>query len=211
MTRPYDSYVGGLTNGEDRIMFDYGWYSSDLRDDGNISRDTLNGQIVYYKHPKKGEKGRYAMGLYGFDDQNKLIISANEHMQAEAVEEIFKSLKIKKKSSRLNSRNFGNNYNNHEQSKAKTMFENNCSSCHSINKVMVGPALGGILKRRKMDWLIKWVQNPQKMVAAKDPEALKLVQDYSDVGLMPSFAAMKKDEIVEIIQYVNSSGLEVVK
>ncbi|HTF80360.1 MAG TPA: cytochrome c [Cytophagales bacterium] len=88
--------------------------------------------------------------------------------------------------------------------KGKELFENNCASCHNIHKSMVGPALKGILTRRELPWIVKWVQNPAKVVASKDPYALKLVADYESAGLMTGFAALKKADIENIIAYVGS-------
>lgn len=208
MTRPFDSYLGGITDGEEEIMFDYGWYSYDVRDDANVSKDTVNGQFAYYKHPQNGGKGQYSLGFYDFDEKNRLIIGASHTNHPSIVEEILKSVHIKGKSSSLNSKNFGRNLHksSFEADAGRELFDNNCASCHSINRVMVGPALKDILSRREMDGLVKWVQNPQKMIAKRDPYALKLVKEYESAGIMPSFGALKKKEIKAIMIYVSNGG-----
>lgn len=86
----------------------------------------------------------------------------------------------------------------------KELFDNNCASCHNIHRVMVGPALKGILERRKMNWIVKWVQNPAKMVASKDPYAMKLAKEYQSAGIMTSFTALRKKDIEDIMAYVGS-------
>jgi mono/diheme cytochrome c family protein len=91
-----------------------------------------------------------------------------------------------------------------DASHGKELFDNNCASCHNIHKVMVGPALKGILERRKMNWIIKWVRNPAQMVASKDPYAMKLVAEYQSAGIMTSFKALKKKDIEDIMAYVGS-------
>lgn len=205
MTRLYDSYLGGITNGKDSIMFDYGWYSYDLRNDGNVIRDTINGQIAYLKRYKNSNDESFSLGFYNFHKENKLIVySENTNNQSESLE-ILKSIVIKGSPSNVNSNNFGNNYSSGVFAEGKYLFENNCASCHNINKVMVGPALKDILKRRKMNWLIKWVQNPQKLISKKDPYALNLVKDYETAGIMPSFQNLSKKEIKSIILYIEKN------
>lgn len=86
----------------------------------------------------------------------------------------------------------------------KELFDNNCASCHNIHKVMVGPALKGILERRKMNWIIRWVHNPAQMVASKDPYAMKLAKEYQSAGIMTGFGALKKKDIEDIMAYVGS-------
>ncbi len=86
----------------------------------------------------------------------------------------------------------------------KELFDDNCASCHNIHKVMVGPALKGILERRKMNWIIRWVRNPAQMVASKDPYAMKLAKEYESAGIMTGFGALKKKDIEDIMAYVGS-------
>ena len=43
-------------------------------------------------------------------------------------------------------------------SAGKTLFEGKCQSCHAINNKLVGPALKDVHKKRKYDWLVKWIE-----------------------------------------------------
>jgi cytochrome c553 len=36
----------------------------------------------------------------------------------------------------------------------KAIFTTRCTSCHNVNKQMVGPALANIDQRRNIDWII---------------------------------------------------------
>jgi hypothetical protein len=85
--------------------------------------------------------------------------------------------------------------------KGKELFNNNCSSCHSIHKRMVGPALKGILERRKLPWIVRWVKSPLEVVVSKDRYATKLVKEYE--GIMPGFPLLKEQEIKDIISYLS--------
>ena len=54
------------------------------------------------------------------------------------------------------------------------LFKNNCAQCHALNEQVVGPALGGLTKRRPMSWILPWVKNSSKVVASGDEYAIAL-------------------------------------
>jgi mono/diheme cytochrome c family protein len=82
------------------------------------------------------------------------------------------------------------------------LFKANCAQCHAVNEKVVGPALGGITKRRPISWLIPWVKNSAKVIASGDEYAVKL---YNENGKqqMPSFGLSDK-EITSIINWVEA-------
>jgi mono/diheme cytochrome c family protein len=82
------------------------------------------------------------------------------------------------------------------------LFKANCAQCHAVNEKVVGPALGGITKRRSISWLIPWIKNSAKVIASGDEYAVKL---YNENGKqqMPSFGLSDK-EITSIIAWVGS-------
>jgi mono/diheme cytochrome c family protein len=82
------------------------------------------------------------------------------------------------------------------------LFKANCAQCHAVNEKVVGPALGGITKRRSISWLIPWVKNSAKVIASGDEYAVKL---YNENGKqqMPSFGLSDK-EITSIINWVEA-------
>ena len=41
--------------------------------------------------------------------------------------------------------------------KGKQIFETKCLSCHKINEKFVGPALIGVTKRRKPEWIMNQI------------------------------------------------------
>jgi cytochrome c2 len=85
----------------------------------------------------------------------------------------------------------------------KELFDNNCSSCHSTYKIMVGPSLGGVTQRRNIEWIINWVKNPAKIIASRDKYAVKLATEYKSAGIMSGFAGLKDEDIRNIIAYIN--------
>ncbi|MGI4865765.1 MAG: cytochrome c3 family protein [Janthinobacterium lividum] len=82
------------------------------------------------------------------------------------------------------------------------LFKSNCAQCHAVGEKVVGPALGGITKRRPISWIIPWVKNSAKVVASGDEYAVKLFNDNGKQQ-MPSFGLSDK-EITSIVAWVTS-------
>jgi mono/diheme cytochrome c family protein len=59
------------------------------------------------------------------------------------------------------------------------LFKSNCAQCHAVNEQVVGPALGGITKRRPMSWILPWVKNSSKLVASGDDYAVALFNKFN--------------------------------
>ena len=83
------------------------------------------------------------------------------------------------------------------------LFKSNCAQCHAVNEKVVGPALGGILKRRTISWIIPWVHNPAKIVASGDEYAVKLYNDFAKQQ-MPAFPQLTDKDITSIMAWVTS-------
>ena len=49
----------------------------------------------------------------------------------------------------------------------RQLFNNNCASCHSLTKDMIGPKLGGVLEREPYNGdaqkIVTWVHNADKL------------------------------------------------
>ncbi len=89
------------------------------------------------------------------------------------------------------------------------LFKNNCAQCHAVNEQVVGPALGGITKRRPIAWLIPWVRNSSKVVAGGDDYAVALYNKFNEQQ-MPSFALSDK-KITSIVAYITSQESQYVQ
>ncbi|HEY4649937.1 MAG TPA: cytochrome c [Pontibacter sp.] len=62
--------------------------------------------------------------------------------------------------------------------KGKTLFEEKCSACHQLSdQKVVGPGLAGVTERRKSEWIMNMVINPEEMTK-KDPTAKKLLAEH---------------------------------
>ena len=62
-------------------------------------------------------------------------------------------------------------------------FKANCASCHTIGGGrLTGPDLKDVVKRageagKDRDWLITYIQDPQRMINSGDPYATRLLQE----------------------------------
>ncbi|NML66259.1 c-type cytochrome [Hymenobacter sp. RP-2-7] len=83
------------------------------------------------------------------------------------------------------------------------LFKANCTQCHAVNEKVVGPALGGISKRRSISWIIPWIHNSAKVIASGDDYAVKL---YNDNGKqqMPAFPQLSDTDIKNIVAWIGS-------
>ncbi len=90
-----------------------------------------------------------------------------------------------------------------DPAKGEGLFKSNaCSGCHALDKRMAGPALGPIMASDTDDkWLTKWIQNNQALIAAKDPKALKIYNEFAQAG-MPVFTGLSDADAADIIAYV---------
>lgn len=57
------------------------------------------------------------------------------------------------------------------------LFQTKCSACHRIEQRYIGPALAGVTERRKPEWILNQILNPEVMIQ-KDPTAKALLAEY---------------------------------
>lgn len=89
-----------------------------------------------------------------------------------------------------------------DAAKGEALFKANCTSCHKIDQRLTGPPLGPTITSETDDkWLIKWIQNNQALIAAKDTKALKIYNEYNQQG-MNVFTNLSDGDVTNIITYV---------
>ena len=60
----------------------------------------------------------------------------------------------------------------------QSLFEGKCSACHQLSdQKVVGPGLAGVTERRKPEWIMNMIINPEEMTK-KDPTAKKLLGEH---------------------------------
>lgn len=90
---------------------------------------------------------------------------------------------------------------NAEEAAGQTLFNANCTSCHSIHERVVGPALKDVHKRHSPEWLVSFIRNSAEMIRNGDPEAVRIYQTYNEVSMTP-FTNLSEKEIQSILIYI---------
>jgi len=57
------------------------------------------------------------------------------------------------------------------------LFTVKCTACHKREERYIGPALAGVTQRRKPEWILNMILNPEVMVK-EDPTATALLMEY---------------------------------
>ncbi len=88
----------------------------------------------------------------------------------------------------------------------KGLFKANCASCHNKNMIdnMTGPALGGVQERweGKEELLYDWIRNSSAVIAAGDPYAVSLYNEYNK-SVMTAFPNLTDEEIEALLVYID--------
>ena len=85
--------------------------------------------------------------------------------------------------------------------KGQYLFSTRCSACHTVGGGdRVGPDLIGVTNVRKHDWLTRFIQSPDRVLAAKDPVATALFKKYNRI-VMPNLQ-LGPDDVQYLINYL---------
>jgi protein SCO1 len=85
--------------------------------------------------------------------------------------------------------------------RGKYIFTSHCAACHSLGKGdKIGPDLLRVTEGRTRGWLIEYIANPDKLLAAGDPVATELFEKYKRV-VMPNLRLAPAD-IEEVINFL---------
>ena len=95
------------------------------------------------------------------------------------------------------------------------LFRTRCSACHTIgdgdiaelDERRLGPDLMGVVELRDRAWLGRWLAEPEKMLAEKDPIAMGLLAKYNDVP-MPNMR-LNELEVDSLIDYMDTESRRV--
>ncbi|MEY8689999.1 MAG: SCO family protein [Leptothrix sp. (in: b-proteobacteria)] len=97
-------------------------------------------------------------------------------------------------------------------SDGEQLFRTRCASCHSVNAgdksvigiPKVGPDLQGVVQRRQRAWLVRWLKEPDRMLAEKDPIAMQMFKQYEEIA-MPNLRLDAK-QIDQLIAFVDEES-----
>ncbi len=86
-------------------------------------------------------------------------------------------------------------------STGEALFLKACAACHTVGEGdKVGPDLAGVAQRRPRDWLIRFMMEPDVMIAGGDPVAVALDRRYKGVT-MPNLSLSETDA-ADILTYL---------
>ena len=84
--------------------------------------------------------------------------------------------------------------------KGKQVFDMKCIACHKFDSKLVGPPLQGITKRRKPEWIMNMILNPEQMTK-EDPTAKQLFAEYLT---QMTFQDVTQDNARAILEYLRT-------
>jgi protein SCO1/2 len=85
------------------------------------------------------------------------------------------------------------------------LFKSRCAACHTVGAGDgIGPDLRGVAAVRDHEWLSRFIQAPDKALAAKDPIATALFRKYNGVT-MPNLRLSKVDADA-LIEYLKKTS-----
>ena len=88
----------------------------------------------------------------------------------------------------------------------ESLFKGNCTVCHAINEVVIGPALRDVHERQSEEWIYAFIKNSQKVIKSGDEYAVDLYNQYNQT-LMTSFD-FSDDELNSILTYIKSESVK---
>ena len=91
----------------------------------------------------------------------------------------------------------------------ESLFKGNCTVCHAINEVVIGPALRDVHERQSEEWIYAFIKNSQKVIKSGDEYAVKLYEQYNKT-LMTSFD-FSNEELNAIVTYIKSESAKEVQ
>ena len=95
-------------------------------------------------------------------------------------------------------------------SKGESLFRTRCASCHTVGEGeiaaehAIGPDLYNVTQRRDRMWLTRWIAEPDKMIAEKDPIALSMLAQYNNLA-MPNMG-LNSYEIERLLAYIEKES-----
>lgn len=93
-------------------------------------------------------------------------------------------------------------------STGEQLFRTRCAACHTLGPLEgelgtlddIGPDLSGVTQKRDPVWLARWLKEPDRMLAERDPLAMALYAQYNQMA-MPNLSLTDGD-VTALIEYL---------
>jgi mono/diheme cytochrome c family protein len=86
--------------------------------------------------------------------------------------------------------------------RGEAVFSLKCAACHKLDQRYVGPPLGGVLERRKPEFVMNMMLNPAEMVE-KHPAVREMLAQF--MTPMPN-QGLTESEARAVLEYLRSAG-----
>ena len=95
--------------------------------------------------------------------------------------------------------------------KGKQLFNQNCATCHSLDRKMTGPALRNVEARLEeegldREWIYAWVKNSAGLVKSGDAYANKIYNEFNQAP-MTAFPTLSNGDIDNILAYTAAEAV----
>jgi mono/diheme cytochrome c family protein len=90
-------------------------------------------------------------------------------------------------------------------SPGQVIFQQNCQSCHALDKKLSGPSLRGVTERgpwTERKNIYNWIQNPGAFIPTT-PYTAALQKEYGVI--MPGFPQLSEKDIDALLDYIEAS------
>ena len=91
-----------------------------------------------------------------------------------------------------------------DAAKGKKIFNGNCAACHKLDKKLIGPALGKISDRRKLEWTVEFIKDSKAMIAKGDKDAIEVYNKFNKIPMI-SYSYLSDEEILNVIYYLDNA------
>jgi cytochrome c2 len=88
----------------------------------------------------------------------------------------------------------------------KTWVKFGCQGCHKIGGRSAGPDLAGVLERRSVEWLTRWLKNTTEMLTT-DSVAMAMLKEWKGYK-MPQMKVSDAD-IDNLLHYIGQESAKV--
>ena len=88
-----------------------------------------------------------------------------------------------------------------DAAEGRKIFKEKCTSCHALDRDLIGPALQTVVPTKSEAFLLKWINNAPALIASGDKEAVE-ASKYNPNAEMTAFPSLTPEQIKSILAYV---------
>jgi protein SCO1 len=97
-----------------------------------------------------------------------------------------------------------------EVSPGEKLFYSRCADCHTIGHGdSIGPDLHQVTKTRSREWLLRWIKEPNVLLAKQDPIAVELLARYNNIN-MPNLKLSDQDA-EDVLGFIEKESVSTAK